>query len=830
MIELLAPVGSREALVAAVESGANAVYMGGKAFGARHYAPNFTDDELAEAVRFAHLRNVLVYVTVNTLVDDSEIPSLVEYLRHLYTIGIDAIIVQDVGVAAIARKIVPSLEIHASTQMTVHNLAGVELLGSHGFSRVVLAREVSIEDIGYICKHTSIEIETFIHGALCISYSGQCLMSSVIGGRSGNRGRCAQPCRLPYTLVDKTGANVLAGTDAGEYLLSPRDLNTIELIPTLITKGVASFKIEGRMKRPEYVAIVVDAYRKAIDAYVANRANYIVTDQTYKDLGQVFNREFTTAYLQKKQGRLMMSDRRPNNRGVRIGRVVFYDGVAKKVVIKLDGTLTIGDMVEIWVKVGDRVNATVSAMTVQGKAVTVAMAGMDVSISVHGLGISITDWVFKTFDVKLMERARGFYQSASAVLRIPVDVTVEASVGQPLMITLRDDEGCIGHGQTDFLGAVAQKRPLTEETVRKQVDRLGTSVFALHSFKCHIDDQVMVPMSEMNEARRRAVEDLEDNRLTRFCRAPLITIPFSLPSVQTVKTTRPELAVQVDTVKCVQEAVDNGADWIVFGGESYHHRPFSTDDYQQVVEICRKAKAKIMLNTPRIVKEWQWKGLEQDLALFAKLGPDAVGISNLGTLYLMTQRYSSIALHGEFSLNVYNSVAVEYFRCLKLNSLTLSPELTFDQIKAIVTRSKVPLECIVHGYLPVMISEYCAIGGFLGQLHTGACSHICLKSRYWLKDRKDEIFPVATDQYCRMHILNAKELHMAAHVPKFGHLGINRIRIEAKGEEPMVVSRVTRLYREILDMGDKHPLIQEGKMSTVEHGDITRGHYFRGIL
>ena len=830
MIELLAPVGSREALVAAVESGADAVYMGGKAFGARHYAPNFTDDELAEAVRFAHLRSVLVYVTVNTLVDDNEISALVEYLRHLYTIGIDAIIVQDVGVAAIARKIVPSLEIHASTQMTVHNLAGVDLLGSQGFSRVVLAREVSLEDIGYICKHTSIEIETFIHGALCISYSGQCLMSSVIGGRSGNRGRCAQPCRLPYTLVDKRGANVLAGADAGEYLLSPRDLNTIELIPAMIDRGVVSFKIEGRMKRPEYVAVVVDTYRRAIDAYVANRADYVVTDQTHKDLGQVFNREFTTAYLQGKQGRHMMSDQRPNNRGVCIGRVVFYDGVAKTAVIKLEETLTIGDMVEFWVKFGDRVNATVSDMTVQGKAVTVALAGTEVSISVRGLGISITDWAFKTFDSKLMERARGFFQSGSAVLRVPVDVTVEAFVGQPLMITLRDDEGYIGQGRTEFLGTVAQKRPLTEDTVRKQVDRLGTSVFALRSLECHIDDQVMVPMSEMNEARRRAVEDLEYNRLTRFRRVPLITIPFSLPPVQTVKTTRPALAVQVDTVKCVQAAVDNGADWIVFGGESYHHRPFSTDDYQQAVDICRKANIQIILNTPRIVKEWQWKGLQQDLALFANLEPDAVGVSNLGTLWLMGQRYNSIALHGEFSLNVYNSVAVEYFRCMKLSSLTLSPELTFDQIKAIVARSQVPLECIVHGYLPVMISEYCAIGSFLGQLHAGPCNQICLKSRHWLKDRKDEIFPVATDQYCRMHILNAKELHMAAHVPKFGPLGINRIRIEAKGEEPAAVSRVTRLYREVLDRVDKHPLNQEGKMSIIEHGDITRGHYFRGIL
>ncbi|MCE5286753.1 MAG: U32 family peptidase, partial [Pelosinus sp.] len=258
MTELLAPVGSQEALIAAVESGADALYMAGKSFGARAYAPNFDEEELAAAVRFAHLRSVSVYITVNTLIDDSEIPALISYLEYLYKIGVDAILVQDVGVAELAQQVVPDLPLHASTQMTIYNLAGVEFLQKLGFTRVVLAREVSLADIKYICQNTDVEIEVFMHGALCVCYSGQCLMSSMIGGRSGNRGRCAQPCRLPYTLVDNKGQDVLDGKDAGEYLLSPRDLNTLELLPELIDAGVTSFKIEGRMKRPEYVAVVVD--------------------------------------------------------------------------------------------------------------------------------------------------------------------------------------------------------------------------------------------------------------------------------------------------------------------------------------------------------------------------------------------------------------------------------------------------------------------------------------------------------------------------------------------------------------------------------------------
>ncbi|MBQ2088305.1 MAG: U32 family peptidase, partial [Selenomonas sp.] len=262
MVELLAPAGSREALIAAVESGANAVYLAGSQFGARAYANNFDEDGLREAIHFAHLRDVLINVTVNTIVDDTEIPALKDYLRFLRDAGADALLVQDLGVARIAREIIPDMPLHASTQMTVHSLEGVLALQEMGFTRVVLSRELSLKEIKYICANSDVEIEVFMHGALCVCYSGQCLMSSMIGGRSGNRGRCAQPCRLPYTLVDEQGQDVL-GDKAGSYLLSPRDINTIDVIPDLIGAGVSSLKIEGRMKRPEYVATVVSTYRAA---------------------------------------------------------------------------------------------------------------------------------------------------------------------------------------------------------------------------------------------------------------------------------------------------------------------------------------------------------------------------------------------------------------------------------------------------------------------------------------------------------------------------------------------------------------------------------------
>ncbi|WP_333595063.1 DUF3656 domain-containing U32 family peptidase [Anaerospora hongkongensis] len=831
MIELLAPVGSQEALIAAVESGADAVYLGGKAFGARHYAPNFTDEELADAVRFAHLRGVFVYVTVNTLVDDSEMKALQDYLVGLYNIGVDAIIVQDIGVAAIAKQVVPKLDIHASTQMTVHNLDGVQFLAEQGFKRVVLAREVSMEDIRHICKHSPIEIETFIHGALCISYSGQCLMSSLIGGRSGNRGRCAQPCRLPYTLVNKEGQDVLENCDNGEYLLSPKDMNTIELIPELIEGGIVSFKIEGRMKRAEYVAVVVDTYRRAIDSYLLNQEAYHVTDQTQRNLAQIFNRDFTTAYLKRKEGRQMMSDRRPNNRGVRIGRVLAYDSTTKTAVIKLDEALAIGDMVEFWVKVGGRVNTSVTSITVAGQPVTQAAAGVEVTIPVHGPGIRVSDRVFKTFDARLMEQARAFFNSPTAVRRIPVDVEVEAAISRPLVIRMKDAEGYSGEAKTEFIAQAALKRPLTIDTVTKQVDRLGTTVFELKSLDCRIEGELMVPVSEINEARRKAAEALEEDRLSRFARTRLSAPRYvDLPAYKTVQPAQTQLAVMVDSLEKVKAAVENGADWVIFGGESFHHLPFTTSDYTQAVKLCRDRNVKIMLTTPRLIKEWQVPGIKQELQLFTELCPDAIGVSNIGTLHMLQEINSPVNLHGDFSLNVYNSITIDFLAKQGLSSLTLSPELNFTQIENLTARSNTSLECIVHGHLTMMISEYCAVGSYLGQLHTGTCNQACLRGQYWLKDRLDEKFPIVTDQYCRMHILNAKELNMAIHVPRFSRIGIKRIRIEAKQDSPQRVGEVTKLYRELLRQGENHYLFAPGNQERVDNSDITRGHYFRGVL
>jgi len=833
MVELLAPVGGREALAAAVESGADAVYLGGKLFGARASAQNFSNEELADAVRFAHLRFVRVYVTVNTLIDNAEIPELANYLRYLYTIGVDAVIVQDMGVAALARRVVPDMPLHASTQMTVHNLAGVQFLAKHGFKRVVLARELSIEDISMICRNGGVEIEVFIHGALCVCYSGQCLMSSMIGGRSGNRGRCAQPCRLPYTLVDETGTDMLQKQDAGEYLLSPRDLNTLDLLPGLLDAGVASFKIEGRMKRPEYVAIAVDTYRRAVDRFLQH-GEYRVENEDQKRLAQIFNRDFTTAYLVGKQGRKMMSDRRPNNRGVFVGRVVSYDLASKQAVIHLEEPLAIGDIIEFWVKVGGRVNVTIGEMQIDGISCEIASAGSNVTVAVP-TPVRNSDRVFKIFDMKLTQYARSFFADSSISRRVPLFVEVRVKEGEPLQIQMQDGDGFCGIAETSFRAVQAIKRPLDKQIIEKHISRLGNTIFQLQELSCTIDSELMVPVSEINDARRRAVEKVQEARLAVFQRSPLpyLNLEKTIQEIgirtEKTKTSQPvTLSVNVDSIAKMKIALNNGADVIYFGGETYENCEITPDEYAEACNLTRLGGKKIIFNTPRIIKEWQIPRMKSDLELFSRLRPDAISVANVGSLQLAKQ-YPELVLHGDYSLNVYNSAAVQFFAQEGLTGVTLSPELNFAQLEVLAQGSRPFLECLVYGYFPLMVSEFCLLGSFLGDA-AGQCAKICRNKQYWLLDRMKERFPVVTDQFCRMHILNAKKLSMLPHVSRFAQIGIDRIRIEAHWIKEEELASVTRLHRELLDCKKTDLSWADKDIRRFEQSGITRGHYFRGVL
>ena len=828
MVELLAPAGSKEALIAAVESGANAVYLAGSMFGARAYANNFDEEGLREAVQFAHLRNVHVHVTVNTIVDDAELPQLASYIRFLYEVGADAVLVQDLGVAKLVQQVAPGLPMHASTQMTVHNLAGVLELQRLGFSRVVLSRELSLKDIRYICANSQVEIETFVHGALCVCYSGQCLMSSMIGGRSGNRGRCAQPCRLPYTLVDENGQDVLGDT-AGQYLLSPRDMNTIEILPELIAAGVSSLKIEGRMKRPEYVAVVVDTYRRAIDSYLMG-GGYQVPEADKHALAQIFNRDFTTAYLQERPGRNMMSDRRPNNRGLLIGRVESYDWDVRRVTIKLSGSLAEGDQVDFWVKVGGRVTATIQDMQdAKGHSVITAEPGMLVSFPIPS-AVRDHDRVFKVFDATLMERARTFFNTGAPVRRIPVDVCVTAAIGQPLVIKMTDADGYQAAAETTFIGEAARKRPLTEETIQKQVSRMGSTVYDVRQLKVEITGQVMVPVSEINEARRKAAETLAVQRLQRFSRPALPVFEYQAPVRHASQVRQVEIFVSVDTLNKAEAALQAGADGVVFGGESYRHEVITANQYEAVWKMAHSQGKSICYNTPRIINEMWMKSFRKLLEFFVACPPDAVYVHNIAALALV--REAGLPIHVDYSLIAYNHLAIQYMKELGATGVTLSPELTLQQVGQLAAHSVLPMECIVAGNLELMVSEYCVTGSFLGDVDQGSCKRPCMRkgAKYALKDRKHMLFPLVMDQFCHMHVLNGKALSMLPHAMKFAGLGVGRLRIEGKAMSSAELADKVRLYREYSSWTQELLPEHLDRIKELEGEDITRGHYFRGVL
>lgn len=827
MVELLAPAGSREALVAAVENGANAIYLAGNAFGARAYASNFDREALREAIHFAHLRKVAIHVTVNTIVADEEMGPLRDYLRFLYEAGADAVLVQDLGVARVAHETVPDLPLHASTQMSVSSLEGVRALAELGFTRVVLARELSLKEIRHICAHAPVEIETFMHGALCVCYSGQCLMSSMIGGRSGNRGRCAQPCRLPYTLVDEKGQDVL-GDKAGSYLLSPRDLSTIDVIPDLIEAGVSSLKIEGRMKRPEYVATVVRTYREAIDTYYAGKG-YAVTQEERDDLAQIFNRDFTTAYLEGRPGKAMMSDRRPNNRGLLIGRVTAYDWDARIVTVKLSGRLGLGDQVDFWVKVGGRVTATISALTdAKGRAVEEGQAGDTVSFAIPS-AVRDHDRVFKVYDARLMERAKETYASGAPVRRIPVAIEVRAAVGEPLTVTICDAEGHRGEGRTNFIGEIARKRPLSEEIIRKQVSRLGTSVYEMKSLHCDIAGEVMVPMSEINEARRKAVEALDALRLKEIEAREHRPEPKFTDRIARPTPKKAHFLVAVDTLGKAEAALAAGADGILFGGESYEHRVIAPEEYERAWQMAREAGARIDFNTPRIVHDGQQKHVERLLDAFAAFPPDAVHVHNIAMLALV-RRLTDFAIHADYSLISYNKQTLAFLKDYGASGATLSPELTAKEIRQLAKESPLPLTCIVHGRLELMVSNYCVTGSFLGGCGEGPCTQPCTRGHFALKDRKDALFPLAMDQFCHMHVLNSKVLSMMLHAMKFRAAGIETMQIEAKAMGEKEIAAIVKAYRKAMAFPEEPDEAQLSWIHEQEGKDITRGHYFRGVL
>lgn len=841
-LELLAPAGSFEAFKAAVENGADAVYLGGKSFSARASAANFDLEELLKAVRYAHERQVKVYVTVNILIADQEFQELLDYLYALHEMGVDALILQDVGVAELIHTILPEVEIHASTQMTVNTSWGVHHLEALGFSRVVLARETSADEMKTIAEKTPLDLEVFVHGALCIGYSGQCLMSSFIGGRSGNRGTCAQPCRMTYQLVNEAHENLLVQKNTGEHLLSPRDLNLAEELAELKQIGIHSLKVEGRMKRPEYVATVIRLYRQAVnrmeDQLEGSVVSPLLTSGEHQELLQVFNRDFTSGYFRENLGAELMSYSRPNNRGTRLGRVARLE--PGRLSLKLEAALHPGDGIEFWTGRG-REGITVGPIWKDQTEVEEGLYGETVQIEFFGMA-QPGDRVFKTNDALLMEKARESFQEGREQRKGPLTMRLSGHVGDKLCLEVMESERrVIVHSASAAQKAL--KRPLTWDYAFQQLGRLGTTPFWLDKLELEIEEGIMLPVSDLNEMRRLAVEELlkgvprqRVDRQTYRQRIERWKQRQAEERASLMGSAIPQISVAVSDKETLQAALKAGANRVLIGGEHWRsRRGFSLEEIRSSFEICRKQGIDCTWRLPRILNQAQSTSLLLDLRKAAgwEKKPKLM-ISNLGELELMRSVDEDWPFEVDYSLNVFNEASLAYFLRMGAKKVTLSPELHHEQLAHL---AKWPgVELLAFGDLEMMVSEYCPIGSTLGGKKGEHCNGTCVSEPHYLRDRMRYDFPVETDQECRMHLFNVKILNLYEELAQIRRMGVSTVRLQLTRQTPEQVRQIVRLFVETWDSlneGKKASWMSDegmAELTSLFPEGFTKGHFFRGVL
>ena len=799
-VELLAPVGSFEALKAAVQNGANAVYLGGKDFGARASANNFDRDELKEAVKYAHIRGVQVFVTTNTLRKENEIEDFLEYAKFLYDIDVDAIILQDIGMARLIKRELPDFELHASTQMVAHSLEDVKYLESVGFDRVVLAREVTVEEIKYICDNCKADIEVFVHGALCVCYSGQCLMSSMIGNRSGNRGRCAQPCRQRYELIDVYTGEVVNSN--GDYLLSPRDLNAIEEIDKVIDAGVHSLKIEGRMKRPEYVATVIDGYRKTIDEYLAtNKLN--VSDETINDLYTIFNRKFTKGLLLGDVGKDMMNSQLPNNQGLYVGTVVDYNKKAKRLKIKLANTLKKGDGINLG-------GGTIGRIIKNGNIETIGYKGETIELDFVGEARK-GQIVFKTSDSELMDRVQATFTQDKEFVKNIIDAKITIKLGQKPILTLIDRNKNQATIEGDKIVEEAMKVALSKEKVETQLRKLGNTPYELDLLEIELDDNVSLPISLLNQMRRDSIELLNKERISiKNRKYKNKTIKYK--PVQYNRNKQQEISVKVKNLEQLESALECGVDRIYYE---------DTNTIDKAMSLAMKYNKKVIYSAPRIIRNKEYN----HLAKANNAGVESVQVGNYGSIDYFKDKKLNI----DYYLNAFNSETINYYKEIGADTLCISQELNINEIKETIKYTDINIESVVYGYTPLMITEYCPMGVIVRDCKKDKRVSKCKESIYALRNSKGDEFRVSQDIFCRSTIYNSNVTCMLDNLYELHEIGINVLRLDFTLEDKETVKEVIEAYQEVLSNDYKLGTKATKLYNKLDEKGTTAGHYYKGV-
>lgn len=738
-IELLAPVGSFEAFKSALDNGANAIYLAGSKFGAREKA-TFTNEELVNIIREAHINEVKVYVTVNTLIYDDELEDVVKFIDFLYNNDCDAVIVQDLGLITLIHNMYPDLIIHASTQMNTMTLKQARMLKEMGVTRVVVARETSIELIKEIINKVGIEVEVFIHGALCVSYSGQCLFSSCLLKKSGNRGECLQLCRLPYSLY-KEDEKI---TDS-EYLLSTKDLNTIYYIKDLVDANITSLKIEGRLKSGSYVGMVTRAYRNYLDKYI-NEKQFIVDKQDYKNLKQVFNREFTKGFLFDEENKQITNTYRPNNMGVRIGKVIDVRG--SRVYIRLEEALNQGDGVRIVGK--EDTGFYVNMMEVNRLLVNKANKNDVVMINTRDK-VEVNSVVYKTSDIKLNEDI----EKNSKRKRFLINAHVEAFIDSNLKISFTDNLNNTVELVSEYKVIKANNSPTSKEKIEAQLSKLNETSYCLNKVTFTCDDMVLIPVSVINELRRNLVEKLNDTR-----------------SIVNKRKGKKELNLE----KVAMEK----------------------DSFDLMVKVSDDKQYELV---KEYVKEENiYYRKTNNIYTYPRISENKINVSNtsvlINELHDVDDNKYMIA---NYYMNCTNIFTLYTLYKLGFERVTLSIEMTKTRVFNLINNYKKyfgvnpNIEMVVYSKTDLMVSKYCLINKCLGK-DNKECGE-CLKNKYYLMDRKDYKIPLMKDYFCNLRLLNPRALMLLEFIDEMKENGVNRVRVEFTNEDIIECKEILDTYK-----------------------------------
>ena len=778
--ELLSPAGNWDCARAAVANGADAIFFGLPKFNARLRADNFTEEDLPELMKFLHEHGVRGFVTMNTLIFTGEMKAAEQQLRLLDASGVDAIIVQDLGLARLARHVAPHLEIHASTQMTITSPEGLEFVDQlYQLDRAVLARELSLKEIGKFNPTQCVPLEVFVHGALCVAYSGQCLTSESLGQRSANRGECAQACRMPYTLVID---GVERDMEEVRYLLSPQDLAAVDLIPELVQQGVVSYKIEGRLKSPEYVAAITKVYRKAIDAAVAHEESPITRDDRYA-MEMTFSRGLSTGWLEGTNHPRLTHGKFGKKRGVYLGEVTGSER----------GWVELELASDVPVKAGDGIvfDAGENRDQEQGARIW-EVKGSRLLFHREQSGL---DWkrikagqkIWKTDDPKLNNALKASWKNAKLTpVRETIQVTVSGSAGEPMVLT----SGEVSVSSAELLES-AQTRPFTTEFLQKQLGRLGETVWQLGALDNQLEGAVMMAVSAVNRLRRALVDALDGQKSAP---APRISstgkLEDLLPAVKKDECHQRELSALCRSMEQIEAALEVGLNNIYVDFEDIRRG-------KEAVALVRQSNgARIHLATPRIQKS----GEAGFFKVVERAEPDGVLIRNLGGVAHFKDR-SDLYKTGDFSLNCANPLTA---RILKeegrLDHLTVSYDLNINQVLDLMLSAPSDwFELTLHQHMPMFHMEHCVFCTFMSEgTSILDCGKPCEKHHVELKDRVGQLHTLKADVGCRNTLFNGLAQTGARFYGQMRGTGLRRFRVDFLDEKVAEARQTLQAYKQLL--------------------------------